>query len=286
MDELTISGSVENIIYSNAENGYTVLNLLLDDEKEDVFVCCVGYLPDIVMGESLTVVGRRVRHPSYGDQLEVISYQKSLPVTEKAIERYLSSGIVKGIGKRMAKKIVDKFGRDTLMIIDTEPHKLADIKGISMTKAQEIGAVFREQGELTRAVMFLQEYGVSVNFAAKIFKKYKDTTIAVVQKNPYTLADEIWGIGFKTADNIAKRMGIEPDSAYRIQAGIKYMLNFAASSGHTYLPESELTYRVAELLETAADNVKQNLMSMHVASEIWIENSEERRIYLNFYYYA
>ncbi len=286
MDELTISGSVENIIYTNAENGYTVLNLLLDDEKEDVFVCCVGYLPDIVMGESLTVVGRRVRHPSYGDQLEVISYQKSLPVTEKAIERYLSSGIVKGIGKRMAKKIVDKFGRDTLMIIDTEPHKLADIKGISMTKAQEIGAVFREQGELTRAVMFLQEYGVSVNFAAKIFKKYKDTTIAVVQKNPYTLADEIWGIGFKTADNIAKKMGIEPDSAYRIQAGIKYMLNYAASSGHTYLPESELTYRVAELLETAADNVKQNLMSMHVASEIWIENSEERRIYLNFYYYA
>ena len=152
MDELTVSGSVENIIYTNAENGYTVLNLLLDEEKDDTYICCVGFLPDIVMGESLTVVGRRVRHPSYGDQLEVISYKKSLPVTEKAIERYLSSGIVKGIGKRMAKKIVDKFGRDTLVIIDTEPHKLADIKGITIAKAQEIGAVFREQGELTRAV--------------------------------------------------------------------------------------------------------------------------------------
>ena len=286
MDELTVSGSVENIIYTNAENGYTVLNLLLDEEKDDTYICCVGFLPDIVMGESLTVVGRRVRHPSYGDQLEVISYKKSLPVTEKAIERYLSSGIVKGIGKRMAKKIVDKFGRDTLVIIDTEPHKLADIKGITIAKAQEIGAVFREQGELTRAVMFLQEYGVSINYAAKIFKKYKETTIAVVQKNPYTLADEVWGIGFKTADGIARKMGIDPDSPYRIQAGIKYALSYAAASGHTYLPEDVLVGQVSELLEIQAETVNQNLMSMHVSNEIWIENADVRRIYLNFYYYA
>ncbi len=286
MDEITLSGVVDNIIYTNAENGYTVLNLLLDEEKDDVFVCCVGFLPDVNLGESLNVVGRRVKHPSYGDQLEVISYQKSLPVTEKAIERYLSSGIVKGIGKRMAKKIVDKFGRDTLMIIDTEPFKLADIKGISLTKAQEIGAVFKEQGELTRAVMFLQDYGVSVNYAVKIFKKYKDTTIAVVQKNPYTLADEIWGIGFKTADNIAQKLGVEPNSPYRIQAGIKYILNQAAGNGHTYLPEDELTRQVAEILATNEEGVAENLIKMHVASEIWIENSQPRRIYLNFYYYA
>ncbi|MBQ9519399.1 MAG: ATP-dependent RecD-like DNA helicase, partial [Firmicutes bacterium] len=286
MDELTLSGVVDNIIYTNAENGYTVLNLLLDDEKEDVFVCCVGFLPDVNLGESLNVVGRRVKHPSYGDQLEVISYQKSLPVTEKAIERYLSSGIVKGIGKRMAQKIVDKFGRDTLMIIDAEPHKLADIKGISLTKAQEIGAVFKEQSELTRAVMFLQDYGVSVNYAVKIFKKYKDTTIAVVQKNPYTLADEIWGIGFKTADNIAQKLGIESDSPYRIQAGIKYILNQASNNGHTYLPEPELKKQVSELLGTPADDITDNLVKMHVASEVWIENSDPRRIYLNFYYYA
>ena len=286
MDEITLSGVVDNIIYANTENGYTVLNLLLDDEKEDIFVCCVGFLPDVNLGESLNVIGRRVRHPSYGDQLEVISYQKSLPVTEKAIERYLSSGIVKGIGKRMAKKIVDKFGRDTLMIIDTQPHKLADIKGISLTKAQEIGAVFREQGELTRAVMFLQDYGVSVNYAVKIFKKYKDTTISVVQKNPYTLADEIWGIGFKTADNIAQKLGIEHNSPHRIQAGVKYILNTAANNGHTYLPEDELTRQVSELLEINGDDITENLIKMHVSSEIWIEGTTPRRIYLNFYYYA
>ena len=190
MDEIKISGVIDNIIYANAENGYTVLQLLVDDDaNEDTIVCCVGYMPDINLGESLRVMGRAVKHPSYGDQLEIISYQKSLPETEKAIERYLSSGIIKGVRKRTAKKIVEKFGRDTLFIIDTEPQRLAEIKGITISKATEIGAVFREQNELTRAVMFLQEYGVSISYAAKIFKKYKEKTIATVQKNPYTLAD-------------------------------------------------------------------------------------------------
>ena len=286
MDELKFSGVVENIIYSNPENGYAVFNLLLDDETEDTVVCCVGYLPGLNMGESLSITGEQVRHPAYGDQLKVISYQKSLPVSEKAIERYLGGGIIKGIGKRMAKKIVDKFGKDTLVIIDTEPQKLADIKGISMTKAIEIGAVFKEQSDLTNAVMFLQEYGVSISYATKIFKKYKDKTIATVQKNPYTLADEIWGIGFKTADSIAQRLGIDADSPHRIQSGIKYVLDHAAANGHTYLPEDILIDETTALLSIPADSISQNLIGMHVDSRIWIENTQPRRIYLNFFYYA
>ena len=287
MDEIKISGVIDNIIYANAENGYTVLQLLVDDdENEDTIVCCVGYMPDINLGESLRILGRAVKHPSYGDQLEIISYQKSLPETEKAIERYLSSGIIKGVGKRIAKKIVDKFGRDTLFIIDTEPQRLAEIKGITVSKATEIGAVFKEQNELTRAVMFLQEYGVSISYAAKIFKKYKDKTIATVQKNPYTLADEVWGIGFKTADGIAQRLGVAPDSPHRIRSGIKYVLDTAANNGHTYLPEVILLKETCALLETDEEAVAKNLMQMHVESVIWMDNSSPRRIYLNFFYYA
>ncbi|MBQ9604767.1 MAG: ATP-dependent RecD-like DNA helicase [Firmicutes bacterium] len=287
MDEIKISGVIDNIIYANAENGYTVLQLLVDDDaNEDTIVCCVGYMPDINLGESLRVMGRAVKHPSYGDQLEIISYQKSLPETEKAIERYLSSGIIKGVRKRTAKKIVEKFGRDTLFIIDTEPQRLAEIKGITISKATEIGAVFREQNELTRAVMFLQEYGVSISYAAKIFKKYKEKTIATVQKNPYTLADEVWGIGFKTADSIAQKLGVAPNSPHRICSGIKYVLDTAANNGHTYLPEVILLKETCALLETDEAAVVQNLMQMHVDSRIWMENSSPRRIYLNFFYYA
>ena len=287
MDEIKISGVIDNIIYANADNGYTVLNLLVDDdEEEDTIVCCVGYMPDINLGESLRVLGRVVKHPSYGSQLEIISYQKSLPETEKAIERYLASGIIKGVRKGIAKKIVAKFGKDTLFIIDTEPQRLAEIKGITINKATEIGAVFREQNELTRAVMFLQEYGVSISHAAKIFKKYKDKTISTVQKNPYTLADEVWGIGFKTADSIAQRLGIAADSPHRIRSGVKYILDSASANGHTYLPEDILVKECCDLLETDAESIAKNLMQMHIESVVWIENGEPRKIYLNFFYYA
>ncbi len=287
MDELEFSGIVENIIFANDENGYTVFELLLDDEKEDTVVCCTGYLPGLNMGESINVRGRRVRHPAYGDQLEVISYRKSLPVTEKAMERYLGSGIIKGIGKQTAKKIVKKFGKNTFVVIDTEPHKLAEIKGITAAKAVEIGEVFKERSALTDTVMFLQEYGVSVNYATKIFKTYKDKTIEVIQKNPYTLADEITGIGFKTADNIARKLGIAADSPYRIRSGIKYALDHAAACGHTYLPEDILTRQVSMLLSLSVGNISENLIDMQADGQIRIENSEpERKVYLNFFYYA
>lgn len=289
MDErIIIEGIVENIIYHNEENGYCVFSVFVEiNEEDDSQVVCVGFIPVINIGETIKVTGRIVTHPTYGEQLQIDNYEKTPPKTERGIEKYLSSGIVKGVGPKLAKRIVDKFGKESIDIITYNPERLAEIRGISEEKAMIIGSVFQENIELMRASLFLQQYGISTTYAVKIFKKYKEKTIQTVEKNPYALCDDIFGIGFKIADNIAFKMGIAGNSPYRIQAGVKYMLGQATNSGHIYLPEQLLVEKTAELLQISKELVQQNLMSLIIDNHIYVEKGEDfSNVYLNYFYYA
>lgn len=289
MDEqIVVEGIVENIIYHNEENGYCVFSVFVElDEKEDSEVVCVGYIPVINVGETIRVTGRVVTHPTYGEQLQVDTYEKTPPKTEKGIEKYLSSGIVKGVGPKLAKRIVDKFGKDSIDIITYNPERLAEIRGISEEKAMTIGSIFQENIELMRASLFLQQYGISTTYAVKIFKKYKEKTIQTVEKNPYALCDDIFGIGFKIADNIASKMGVAGNSSYRIQAGVRYMLSQASNSGHIYLPERVLVEKTSQLLQLPQELIQQNLMSLIIDNHICIEKGDDfTNVYLNYFYYA
>ncbi len=289
MPNITIEGIVEKVTYYNSENGYAVFNITSLDNTDNIDneITCVGYLPDINQGESVKISGTKVVHQFYGEQIEVEAYKKTQPKTERAITLYLSSGVIKGIGPRIGKKIVDKFGLDTLKIMTTEPERLAEIRGISREKAITIGEIFKEQEDLRRAIIFLGEHGIKPSYALKIYKKYKSRTIKVVTKNPYSLADDITGIGFKIADNIAAKVGILPDSKFRIRAGVKYMLNYASSSGHVYLPMELLVERTAQLLEISPEKIDNEMTAMHIENHIRIERREyNQNVYLNFFFYA
>ena len=244
-------------------------------------------MPFINEGETVKVTGRWVIHPDYGEQLKVEFYEKKLPQTVDAMERYLASGIIKGVGPATAKKIVEKFGDKAIDIVQFNPEKLSEIKGISLEKALKIGQAFNEQRELKNVVMFLQEYGISPSYSAKIYKVFGDRTIEEIKKNPYRLADEIFGIGFKTADRIAKNLGIEPTSKYRICSGIKYVLSQAAAAGHTFLTDGMLLNYTAKLLEIDIENIDDALISLVMDRAVYIENCEDcRRVYLASFYNA
>lgn len=286
-ENIIVEGIIENIIFHNSDNGYTVFSIETDFDDYDDELICVGYIPDINEGENIKVSGGFVVHPAYGKQLQVSSYEKTIPKTEKGIERYLSSGVIKGIGPKIASKIVKKFGADTLDIMENSPEKLSEIRGISVEKAMGIGEVFHEQAELRRAMLFLQDYGITPVYAMKIYKRFKDNTIQTVKTNPYSLADEIFGIGFKISDSIAEKVGILKDSPYRIKAGIKFILNKAASNGHVYLPSSELVLKTAEILEIDSSMIQNQIRQLHVERQIWQEKSDNGNIvFLNSYYYA
>ncbi|MCD7854014.1 MAG: ATP-dependent RecD-like DNA helicase [Clostridiales bacterium] len=285
---LTTEGVVENIIFANEENGYCVF-ALSDDEGEgaDAELVCVGTLPDIHEGESIRVTGSIINHPSYGRQLSVSAYEKTLPKTERGIEKYLGSGLIKGIGAGLAKRIVKMFGDETFKIIEEEPLRLAEVKGISKGKAMTVGAVFHEQAELRRVIVYLDKYGISPLYGLKIFKKYGEKSIDIVEKNPYRLADEIQGIGFKTADTIAFNMGVEPDSSFRIKAGIKYVLNLASQSGHTYLPLESLLRNTSTVIGVSEELIKDVTAEMGAEQKVFCEKKDDKiRVYLNIYYYA
>ncbi|MGN1317943.1 MAG: ATP-dependent RecD-like DNA helicase [Lachnospirales bacterium] len=284
--DVSLEGIVEKVTFYNSDNGYAVFNVTSFDDIDNE-ITCVGYVPDVKQGESIKITGTKVFHQFYGEQISVEIYEKTEPKTERAILLYLSSGVIKGVGPRIGKKIVDKFGCDTLSIMSKNPERLAEIRGISKEKAINIGEVFKEQEDLRRAIMFLGGYGVKPSYALKIYKKYKSRTIDVVSKNPYSLADDITGIGFKIADNIAAKLGIPADSKFRIRAGVKYMLNYASTSGHVYLPMDILIERTSELLSITPEKIDNEMTSMHIENYIWIERSPNfQRVYLNFFYYS
>lgn len=235
---MTVEGSVESIIYRNTENGYTVLELSVQGQAKPV--TCVGNFSYVAEGEYLKCEGETIKHAIYGEQLKVAKYEVTEPADATAMEIYLASGAIKGVGKAMAAKIVKAFGDDTFKVIEEEPERLADIKGISERIARQISEQFDEKREQRQSMMFLQQYGISSNLAVKIHKQYGAGMYEIIQTNPYKLAEDISGVGFKTVDEIASRAGISMNSEYRIRAGILYALSEAAGQGHTYLPEDKL----------------------------------------------
>ncbi len=284
MEQLT--GYVEHIIYRNADNGYTVLNLVSGEEE----ITCVGTFSAIAEGENIEATGEYTEHPTYGRQFKVDSFEEKAPEDEEAIERYLGSGAIKGIGLALAARIVRRFKDDTFRIIEEEPERLVEIKGISQRKAMEIANQVNEKRDLRQAMIFLQQYGITMNLAVKVYQAYGQEIYEIIRQNPYRLADDIEGVGFRTADEIAARVGIRMDSDFRVKSGILYTLLQASGEGHTYLPEEELTRRAARLLEVDADQVEKQYMDLAIERKIVLkqgsrEDGAETQIYASTFYY-
>ena len=257
-------GYVEHIIYRNEENTYTVFEV----QCEDGLLTCTGFPPAISEGESCLVAGDVVQHAVYGEQFKVQTYRAIPPENAQAMLRYLASGAVKGIGQALAARIVKKFGDDTLRIMDEEPERLAEIKGISDRKAREIAAVVAEKRELRDAMLFLQQYGVTNRVALKIWKTYGEQMYAVLKENPYQLAEDIGGIGFATADEIASRAGISAQSEFRIRSGLLYALSMSLAEGSSYLPREVLMRKAAELLRVPEELIDIQLDNLIVERRV------------------
>ena len=278
----TVCGFVERIKYRNEENGYTVLSLT--DEGEEYTL--VGNFHYISEGEMVEATGPMTEHPVYGEQMTVETYEIKAPEDTAAMERYLGSGAVKGIGAALAARIVRRFKADTFRIMEEEPERLSEVKGISEKMAMAISEQVEEKKEMRQAMMFLQEYGISMSLAVKIYQEYGPRLYTVIKENPYQLADDIAGVGFKMADEIAKRVGIFTDSDFRIKSGVLYTLLQATGNGHTYLPETDLLSQAAELLRVEPEAIEKHLMDMQIDKRLVIRESESVRVvYASQYYY-
>lgn len=278
----TVTGYVGHIVFRNEDNGYTVFNL----ENDDGEVTCVGNFNFISEGDLLELAGEYVNHSVYGTQLKVASHRVKEPEDLVSIERYLGSGAVKGVGAALAGRIVKKFKEDTFRIIEEEPERLAEIKGISERKAREIAEQVEEKKDMRKAMIYLQKYGISTRLAAKIYRFYGMRVYKVLEENPYQLADNIEGVGFKTADEIASRIGIHTDSDYRIKSGLFYTLQQAAGEGHVYLPEEELIRRAGDLLGVEIPDISRHVMDLCIEKKTVMKEGEDGiRIYPSHYYY-
>ena len=276
-----VEGFVENIIFRNEDNGYTVFNIVYDDEE----ITCVGVLSYINTGEFITAQGEFVKHAVYYMQFKVTSYEFRAPDDAASVRRYLSSGAIKGIGEKMAERIVKTFGDDTFRIMEEEPERLAEIKGISMSKAMDIANQLIDKKDIRKAMMFLQRYGIQMNLANKIFKRYGNDIYNILEQNPYRLADDIEGVGFRTADEIASRAGIKIDSEFRIKSGIFYVLNQATMQGHTYLPYDKLVRQVNELLLIDVQDYDKYLMDLTMDKKIVVKVKDNVKcVYARMYY--
>src|SRR3954468_13211197 len=258
---------LERITYVNEETGYTIARVATDRSGTDLLTV-VGSLLGVQPGESLRMVGRWGSHPKYGRQFEVHSFTTVLPATIQGIERYLGSGLIKGIGPKMAARIVEHFGADTLRVIEEEPGRLIEVAGLGPKRTKMIGTAWEEQKAIKEVMVFLQGVGVSTSLAVRIYKQYGDGSISVVRDEPYRLAAEVWGIGFRTADTIAQAVGIPHDSPQRVQAGIQYTLSEAADHGHCFLPEPNLLTDAAQILGVDADLVRDCLAELAAAEGV------------------
>ena len=280
----SVTGYIDHVIFRNEENGYTVMILKGVDGEEEL--TCVGTFPVLTMGASVELTGSYIQHPVYGKQFQVSVLTEKMPEDAMAMERYLGSGAIKGIGAALAARIVRRFGKDTLHIVEEEPERLAEVKGISEKKAREIAMQVAEKADMRKAMMFLQKYGISLNLGARIYQKYGETVYSVLQENPYRLADDISGIGFKIADEIAYRIGIHTDSDYRIRSGMMYTLLQASRDGHVYLPKEELFQKSSELLGVDSSYMEKHLMDLSVDRKlIQKEKNGEILVYPTLYYY-
>ena len=282
----TIKGFIEHIIYRNADNGYTVLTLVSGGEE----ITCVGFFKTMDQGETIEAQGNYTAHPLYGEQFKIEKYQIVAPEDAESIERYLGSGAIKGVGAALAGRIVKCFGNDTYRIIEEEPERLAEVKGISERKAREIAASVCEKRDAREAMTFLQKYGISNTMAIRIYEHYGMNLYGILKENPYQMAEDIHGIGFKIADDIAAKIGIHTDSDYRIRSGILYTLMLAGGEGHCYLPQDILLSKAAELLGLNAGIMEPHLGNLAMDKKLIIKRSPDEdgvcRVYASAYYYA
>ncbi len=271
----TVKGYIEKIKYRNEDNGYTVLSISGSDDGEEYVL--VGTFSYIAEGEMIEASGRMTEHPIYGEQMAVESYELKAPEDTVSMERYLGSGAIKGVGAALASRIVKKFKADTFRIMEEEPERLSEVKGISEKMAMSIGEQVEEKRDMRQAMMFLQNYGISINLAVKIYQEYGPAMYTILQNNPYKLADDIPGVGFKMADEIAAKIGIVADSDFRIKSGILYTLYQATANGHTYLPEDELADRAAKLLQVEISEIDKHLMDMQMDKRLVIRERKKQK---------
>ena len=273
-----ISGYIDHIIFRNEENGYTVMVMICDGEE----VTCVGTLQYINEGELIEAEGTYTQHSTYGTQFKISSFELKAPEDETAMERYLGSGAIKGVGSALAARIVRRFKGDTFRIMEEEPERLAEIRGISEKKAREIARQMEEKKDVRKAMIFLQKYGISSALSVKIYNQYGERLYRIIEENPYQMTDEIQGVGFKIADEIAERAGIHTDSDFRIRSGLFYVLKQSMSEGHIYLPRPELFQRGTELLGVSAEAMERNLMDLAMDRKVVLK---EDRVYCSQNYY-
>ena len=280
----TITGFIEKIKFRNEENGYTVLSVT--DKHDGDEVVMVGNFAYVGEGDMIEATGRLTEHPIYGEQLQVESYEIKTPEDTLSMERYLGSGAIKGIGAALAARIVRHFKADTFRVMEEEPERLSEVKGISEKMAMAIAEQVEEKKDMRQAMMFLQNYGISLNLAVKIYQEYGPKLYSIIKENPYRLADDIPGVGFKMADEIAEKVGIFTDSDYRVKAGMLYTLLQAVGNGHTYLPLSELVQNASELLKVPPTAMDKHLMDMQMEKRLVVKNTPDGQIvYASQYYY-
>ena len=280
----TITGFIERIKFRNEENGYTVMSVTDQSDGEEVIM--VGNLAYAAEGDMIEASGHMTQHPVYGEQLQIESYEMKTPQDELSMERYLGSGAIKGIGAALAARIVRHFKADTFRIMEEEPERLSEVKGVSEKMAMAIAEQVEDKKDMRQAMMFLQNYGITMNLAAKIYQEYGPTLYGIIRENPYRLADDIPGVGFKMADEIAERVGIFTDSDYRIKAGILYTLLQATANGHTYLPQTELFAQASELLKVEPSAMEKHLMDMQIDRKVVVKPSAQGPlVYSSHYYY-
>ena len=267
-----LNGIVESIVFKSSDTGYTVIKF----RENNIIHTAVGVLPHVKEGQNLKITGSWVNHSQFGKQFKVEECEEILPTSKDGIEKYLSSGIIQGIGPVTAKKIVNKFGEDTLNILDNNIERLKEIEGIGKKKLETIIESYREQRELKNITIFLQTHGLSVNQCLKIYKKYGAGSVDTVKNNPYILCDEISGIGFKTSDKIARSLGIEIDSPFRIQSGIRYVINEFCANGHTFMPKDELIKEASNVLTVSGDIIEENIKNAALDRKIKLEKVNDK----------
>lgn len=280
---MEIQGTIEEMIYQNEVNSYTIAEFETEEERLTV----VGYLPFINQGDSLKLLGRYVEHPEYGRQFKIETFEKLLPQTKQAIEKYLAGGIIKGIGPATAKKIVDAFGEETITIFKTAPEKLAQIKGINVIKAKEIAQEFNEKWELWQLVSFLERFGISSSNSKKVYEALGIDAISKIEENPYVLIDITYGVDFKKIDKMAMELGLPYNSDKRIESGIKYSLINSSVNGHTCVLKQNLIGYVIQILEVSKEDIENSIINLYGRKEIIIEKQDEEEwVYLYPFYKA
>ena len=282
---MELKGQIEEFIYQNESNSYSIAVFTIDETSEVITV--VGYLPFIAVGDTLKINGKMVIHQEYGEQFKIESFEKIMPETVASLEKYLASGTIKGIGPATARKIIDKFGEETLSVFKFEPMRLSEIKGISKDKAYEIGEEFNEKWEVWQIVSFLEKFGIGANNSKKVYDALGVNAVEKIQENPYILVDIVYGINFNNIDRIAMQIGIPMDSDYRIKSGIKYALLIASYNGNTCVQKENLVQYVKSILEVDENRIEDNIINLNVSSEIHIiEKDGEEVVFLEQLYKA